>query len=168
MRVLVRGIPNFAYTETTSVLDIESFVQLHTLHLSDTYKVKVDYRNADNKRVMLYVEAIEENVEFIQERCNYSDSTSMRYLTLTCHEDGHLKSSGAASRVEVKKGLWYMIEPKRDARYPEKLKAFKEKQRLARIEIEKQEQLEEEKYKQLAELVDGIGVDAAIALLSSK
>jgi hypothetical protein len=168
MKVITRGIPNFAYTKTTEVGNLEAFVSAHTLRLSRLLDVRAEYfQPGTSKRVSLYVEGIEGNREVLERRClDTSYGVSMRTCIITVHPDtGNIRSAGTGSFIRTGVGDWYMVDPKLDPRYPKMLGALrvheKELARLAEIEQDKEDALRSE----LDDLTSNLGYEEAIRRL---
>lgn len=165
--VITRGTPNFMHIQTHEVDDLDAFVATHELRIRrPAVTVHTQYTQpGSNKPVMLYIAGIEENRELIERRCLLPGGGSMRLLALTITAENTVRSSGTASQPEFGRGIWYMLEPHRDPRYPQLWEQFVAKERelarLARIEEEREEALKEE----LDNLASGMGYEEAIRRL---
>lgn len=168
MRVITRG-PHFGYVSIQEVADLDTFINDHTLRVRWAW---LDYegnyfiqRVDGKKRVSLYVEGIEENRALLEARCLLPRRGSMKACCITAREDTLVSSAGTDSRIRTGQGLWYMLEPTLDPRYPALLAEVEaarkvEQRRLALIE-EQEEALKSE----IDDLVETIGYEEALRIL---
>lgn len=163
MKVLIRGIPNFAHVQIVEVEDLNKFVASHELRISRLVTERQTYRRADGRRVMLYIEGTTEN-QALLERCRW-DSKSQAYLELRLGVDGEIRSSGTASIPRLNQGFWYHLEPVRDPRYPE-LKAKKQAEwERGRLLQEAEDAKEEALRQQVLDAAESLGLEEALRRL---
>lgn len=168
MKVITRGIPNFAYTTTHEVADLEAFVDAHTLKVIDriTGYAGEYFRPESGERVSLYVEGAAENLEVLRSRCFHSGQTSMKACVITVSPDnGNVRSAGTSSSIRTEVGDWYMVDPKLDPRYAALLEVAKaeaaQRTRLAAIQQDKDDELREK----VLDLASGIGYEESLRRL---
>lgn len=175
MRVIVRGIPNFAHVQIHEVSNLEAFVNEHELRVrrrlvTPGYEGHYYRQTPEGKsRVMLYLEGVEENRRLLTERCfKPNPNLHLSALVISLNEDQRLKSFGTTGRLELGQGNWYMLEPNSDQRWERlwvKAKADHEEQlRLQRLADER----EEEQRQQIDNLIDALGYDEALRRLTGE
>ena len=163
MKVLIRGIPNFAHVQIVEVEDLDQFIASHELRLTYLVDERQSYHRADGKRVMLYIEGTEENKPLL-ERCLWAVG-DQRYLELRLGITEEIRSTGTSSVLRLGQGVWYNLEPIRDPRYPElKAKKRAEWREQARL-LAVQEAAEEELRNQVLEAAESVGLEEALRRL---
>lgn len=175
MRVIVRGIPNFAHVQIHEVADLDAFLNEHELRVRRRL-VLSGYEGQyylptpqGRKRVSLYLEGVGENRRLLTERCFVpSPSLHLSALVLSLHEDQRLKSFGTTGHLELGQGNWYMLEPRSDPRYATELAKAKadyaEQLRRQRIAEER----EEDQRRDIDDIVERIGYDEALRRLKGE
>jgi len=154
------------------VSNLEAFVNEHELRVRKRLAIP-GYEGhyfrqtpEGKKRVMLYLEGVEEHRRLLTERCFTTDpGLHLSALVISLNEDQRLKSFGTTGWLDLGQGNWYMLEPRNDQRWERlwvKAKAEHEEQmRLQRLADE----ANEEKLRQIDDLVDGMGYDEALRRL---
>lgn len=173
MRVITRGIPDFSYVDIQEVDNIGAFLAAHTLKVRRAMDVRAEYFRRDtNQRVFLYIEGIEENRTALQNLCLLPGTGPMRtmYITPSTLHAGRLGGAGTGSshRLEAGNRYWYLVEPRLDPRYQalyDQLRAQeREAARLAQIEQDKEDALQEE----VNDLVSNLGYTEALRRLKGE
>lgn len=169
MRVIIRGIPDFTYTSIQEVRDLEEFANTYKLKVRNFTGYSGEYHQADsNKRVSLYLEGVEENIELLRSRCFDDRRASMKTCYIHVGQDGRLKGAGTASVIQTGKGSWYMIDPKLDPRYPAALAVVKEQAaKEARLAVIRQER-EDEMREEILDIADALGYEKALEILKGE
>ncbi len=168
MKVIVRGLPNFAHVQVHDVSDIDSFLAHHDLRVTRMLEVRAEYINPIPKaRVSFYVEGVEANRSVIERLCFNQKASGLRgACCITLNERGGLKSFGTTGCFNPDRSEWYMVEPKTDPRYADKLRELqeweKERRRLILIEQEKEDQLRE----QIEDRINNLGYAEALRRLT--
>lgn len=172
MRVIVRGLPDFAHVQIHEVTDLDAFLNEHEMRFRRR-PVTTGYEGhyfrqtpEGKKRVSLYLEGVEENRQLLAERCFVPDpSRHLSAMVISLRDDQHLKTFGTSSCLELGRGNWYMLEPHSDPRAGAGLAkakaAHEEQMRLARLA----EEQEEEQRRQIDNLIDSMGYDEALRRL---
>lgn len=169
MRVITRGIPDFTYTNIQEVRDLEEFVNTYKLQGRNFLGYSGEYYQADsNKRVSLYLEGVEENMELLRSRCFDDRHAAMKTSFIEIGSSGRVGVAGTTSSIQTGQGFWYRIDPKLDPRYLAILAGVKEQEakeaRLAAIRQEKEEELQGE----ILELAEGMGYEKALEILKGE
>ena len=167
MRVIIRGIPDFTYTSIQEVEDLEEFVKTHDLKIKYFVDYKVEYYQG-NKRVSLYLEGVEENMELLRSRCFDDRQTTMKACYIKIAPSGRIGAAGTTSSIQTGQGIWYRIDPKLDPRYPAALAVVKEQAakeaRLAAIRQEEEDEMREE----ILDIADALGYEKALEILKGE
>jgi len=173
MRVIIRGLPHFGHVQIHEVDDLDAFINEHELRVR-RHVVMSDYEGhyfrqtpEGQKRVMLYLEGVEENRRLLTERCFRPNARlHLSALVISLNERQGLKSFGTSGRLDLGQGNWYMLEPSSDQRWESlwaKAKAAHEEQvRLQRLA----EEAEEAKREEIDELISGMGYDEVLRRLT--
>ena len=171
MRILTRGIPNFAFTQVQQTENLKAFISAHVLKVrSLIYGHAGEYHQADSgKRVSLYIEGADENIQELRSRCFNDGRTAMKACVITLSPDeSQVKSAGTSSRIEVNTGNWYMVDPELDPRWPTLLaQAHKEAAKKARL-LAAQEEKDEELREQILSLASGMGYEKTLRMLKGE
>lgn len=167
MRVIIRGIPDFSYTNIQEVRDLEEFVKTHDLKIKYFVDYKVEYYQG-NKRVSLYLEGVEENMELLRSRCFDDRQAAMKACFIRIGADGRVGVAGTTSSIQTGQGSWYRIDPVLDPRYPAILAGVKEQAakeaRLAAIRQEREDEMREE----ILDIADALGYEKALEILKGE
>jgi len=167
VKILTRGIPNFRYTQTQEVADVEAFIASHDIRMRGAVEVSPQYYQdlAKGTRVGLYVEGIEANLETLVRYCAQRGRTPMRSSTLKVGTDGIVTSAGTSSLIVTGCNTWYMIEPTLDPRYPDLLAEYRRRKKEAET-LQMAEQDREDKLRsELDDLASALGYEEAIRRL---
>lgn len=170
MRAIVRGIPNFIYTQTHEDVDLDEFVNAFTLTVRErVFGYRGEYHTPGaGKLVMLYVEGVEDNRALLEGRCLDPSPGSMRTCIIKVKESGEVRLSGTDSYLRTGEGYWYLLDPTLDPRYPEALA----KAKAAAAEASRRRQLIEEQEEALRQevddIVDSLGAQEALRRLKGE
>ena len=169
MRVIIRGIPDFSYTNIQEVRDLEEFVKTCSVRIRRTFQYSGEYHQADsNKRVSLYLEGVEENMELLRSRCFDDRQTTMKTCFIRIGADGRIGAAGTTSSIQTGQGIWYRIDPKLDPRYPAILAGVKEQEaKEARLAVIRQEE-EDEMREEILDIADALGYEKALEILKGE
>lgn len=159
MRVIIRGIPDFTYTSIQEVRDLEEFANTYKLQVRNFMGYSGEYHQADsNKRVSIYLEGVEENMELLRSRCFDDRRASMKACFIRIGSSGQVGVAGTTSSIQTGKDIWYRIDPELDPRYLAILAVVKEQEakeaRLAAIRQEREDEMREE----ILGIADALGV----------
>lgn len=168
MRVIIRGIPDFTYTDIQQeVEDLEEFVKTHDLKIKYFLDYTVEYYQG-NKRVSLYLEGVEENTELLRSRCFDDRRASMKTCYIKTVADGRVGGAGTTSSIETGKDIWYRIDPELDPRYPAALAVAKEQAiKEARLAVIRQER-EDDMREEILNIADALGYEKALGILKGE
>ena len=169
MKVLTRGVPNFVYTQTQEVANLEAFIANHDMMLRRLLNVTAEYRQPASKcRVSLYLEGIEDNRKLLERYCANPDKVSMRSCVVKIAADSTVYMSGIRHRIETGQGLWYMIEPKLDPRYPAMLADLRRRESKAAAQAAADMERDEGLLQEIEDLASAMGYEEAIRRLKFK
>lgn len=169
MKVITRGIPDFTYTSIQEVRDLEEFVNTYKIQIKNFWVTRGEYHQADsNKRVSIYLEGVEENMELLRSRCLDDRHAAMKTCFIRIGADGRVGVAGTTSSIQTGQGSWYRIDPVLDPRYPAILAGVKEQEakeaRLAAIRQEEEDEMREE----ILELASILGYEKALEILKGE
>jgi hypothetical protein len=171
MKMLIRGIPNFVFTQILEVSDPLELLEQHELRVThrvfgfDGNYFALKGQPGGGQRVSLYIEGVEENRWGLEKLCFDPKPPAMNTCCIRLNEQEQVRTGGTSSRLELGAGYWYMVESKFDPRYPQLLSEaqarLKEEARLQRIQNEKDEELRE----QILDLSSDLGYEEALRRL---
>jgi hypothetical protein len=120
MKMLIRGIPNFVFTQILEVLDPLELLEQHELRVNHrVFGFDGNYFTALSQpgggpRVSLYIEGVEENRWGLEKLCFDPKPPAMRTCCILLNEQEQVSTGGTSSRLELGAGYWYMVESKFD------------------------------------------------------
>ena len=167
MRVITRGIPNFTYTGIQEVEDLEEFVNTYKIQIRHFLGYSGEYHQG-NKRVSIYLEGVEENMELLRSRCLDDRHAAMKTCFIRIGADGRVGVAGTTSSIQTGQGSWYRIDPKLDPRYPAALAVAKEQAvKEARLAVIRQER-EDDMREEILDIADALGYEKALEILKGE
>lgn len=129
MKIAIRGVPNFSFVEIREVSDIEYALSCLDLRVRKgvfgaQYEYFLRHGNWSSRvRVIVYIQAIEENTLAIERMCISRDGTGRALSCGRISIDGNrIKTAGSASYPTIIPGetnVYISVNPERDVRYAE-------------------------------------------------
>ena len=170
MRVLVRGIPNFAHVQAVEVTDLASFVESHELRLNRWAICPYgSFFNHQGSRVSLYLEGLEENRGEIESRCFDQSRSAMRSCVIRADLDsGTIRTAGTASSFSSQPDQWYMVDPGLDPRFNALVEKHKEEEARRREAEIRQQEADDALEEEILSVAAGMGYEEALRVLKGQ